>query len=143
VPLFLQPSTGLGFEDRLRRDKVCLVSVTCHEDDWSVRGVVRVLNMDFYKSVCVRYTLDEWRTWSDTVATYVPGSCDGFADRFQFTIYCGTLSAGQRLHFAVAFRCQGQEFWDNNRGANYSVLCALAAGRGEDEVHGEWTGGRF
>ena len=125
VPMFLQPSSGMGFEDRLRRDKVCLIGVTTHHEDWSVRGVVRVLNMDYYKSVCVRYTLDEWRTWSDAVASYVQGSCDGFADRFHFTLYCSILGAGQRLHFAIVFRCLGQEFWDNNQGNDYTVMCAL------------------
>ncbi|XP_037085121.1 glycogen-binding subunit 76A-like [Pollicipes pollicipes] len=139
VTMFLQPTSGMGLEDRLRRDKVCLERVSTHDDDWSVRGVVRVLNMDYFKSVCVRYTLDEWRTWSDAVAAYVPGSCDGLSDRFQFRLYCSTLSAGQRLHFAVVFRCQGQEFWDNNGGADYTVLSALA-NHGSPE---EWSGGRF
>ncbi|XP_043228047.1 glycogen-binding subunit 76A-like [Amphibalanus amphitrite] len=139
VPMFLQPSSGLGFEERLRRDKVCLIGVTTHQEDWSVRGVVRVLNMDYYKSVCVRYTLDEWRTWSDATASYVQGSCDGFADRFHFTLYCSTLAAGQRLHFAIVFRCLGQEFWDNNHGNDYTVLCALQRPAPPDS----WGASRF
>ncbi|EDW95342.2 uncharacterized protein Dyak_GE22509 [Drosophila yakuba] len=33
------------------------------------------------------------------------------------------LHVGQRLEFAVRFQCKGQQFWDNNYGANYCFQC--------------------
>jgi len=34
-------------------------------DNFTIKGAVRVLNMDFYKSVYIRYTYDEWKTFTD------------------------------------------------------------------------------
>jgi hypothetical protein len=34
-------------------------------DNFTIKGTVRVMNMDFYKSVYIRYTLDEWKTFTD------------------------------------------------------------------------------
>ncbi|XP_037068043.1 glycogen-binding subunit 76A-like [Pollicipes pollicipes] len=127
VAMFLQPGGSLGFLDRLQHDRVSLENVVCRDDDLSVRGIVRVLNMDFCKVVRVRYTLDEWRTSAETQAEYVPGSCDGLSDRFTFTLYASTLTPGQRLQFVVQFECQGQTFWDNNGGQNYSVQLIMTS----------------
>jgi hypothetical protein len=58
-------------------------------------------------------------------AVYVSGSCDGFSDRFSFTIGvdASRLSVGKRLTFALRFHCLGQQFWDNNLGRNYVFHC--------------------
>ncbi|XP_043203322.1 uncharacterized protein LOC122371233 isoform X1 [Amphibalanus amphitrite] len=143
VPMFLQPGGSLGFLDRLRRERVVLENVCCNNDEYTVNGVVRVLNMDFHKTVYVRYTLDEWRTAPELRAEYVPGSCDGLSDRFRFTLHAGALSPGERLQFVLRFECQGQQFWDNNFGENYLVQMIRSASASIVDEPGEWSGGRL
>ncbi|XP_049861375.1 glycogen-binding subunit 76A [Schistocerca gregaria] len=128
VPLFQQPWTQPDFLDRVRDRQVCLESATLQDPALlSLSGVVRVRNLDFHKSVHVRYTMDGWRTWADAQARYVDGSCDGFSDRFSFVVYADALPAGGRLELAVRFQCRGAQFWDSNGGANYAFQCVASA----------------
>lgn len=127
VPLFQQPGGLVNFLDLVRDNLVCLENAVV--DDplcFSIKGSVRVRNLDFHKSVHIRYTLNSWKTFADVQATYVENSCDGFSDKFTFTIYAHTLTVGQRLEFAVRFQCKGCQYWDNNKGANYCFQCLPA-----------------
>ncbi|XP_014484395.1 PREDICTED: glycogen-binding subunit 76A isoform X3 [Dinoponera quadriceps] len=124
VPLFQQPGGMANFLDLVRERRVCLENVLVQNPvTLAIQGTVRVINLDFHKSVHIRYTLNSWRNFSDLQATYVPNSCDGFSDKFSFVLYCHTLSIGQRLEFAVRFQCKGAQYWDNNGGANYCFQC--------------------
>ncbi|KAL0109525.1 hypothetical protein PUN28_014530 [Cardiocondyla obscurior] len=124
VPLFQQPGGMPNFLDIVRERKVCLENVVVQDPvTLAIQGTVRVINLDFHKSVHVRYTLNSWRNFSDLQAIYVPNSCDGFSDKFSFILYCHTLLVGQRLEFAVRFQCKGAQHWDNNAGANYCFQC--------------------
>lgn len=126
VPLFQLPR---DFTDKLEKQNVCLESARVGDGvHITVCGSVRVRNLDYHKTVHIRYTMDRWKTYTDLQATYVPGSCDGYSDRFQFVLYAPCISSGQRLELAVRFQCKGQQFWDNNNGANYCFDCfALGA----------------
>lgn len=148
TPIFPQPGAAADFIDRIRDRCICLESameedVDDEEDDgsdyfgvngWSVLGTVRVRNLAFHKTVHARASADGWRSHADVPASYLPGSCDGFSDRFAFEIRPGIpptggvfgaapfprrLPNGGRLEFAVRFQCQGSQYWDNNLGANY------------------------
>lgn len=121
TPLFQLPR---DFTEKLERLNVCLESARVGDGiHVTVCGSVRVRNLDFHKTVHIRYTMDRWKTYTDLQTTYVQGSCDGFADRFQFVLYAPCISSGQRLEIAVRFQCKGQQFWDNNSGANYCFEC--------------------
>lgn len=125
VPLFQLPRE---ITDKLETLNVSLESArVCDGVHVTVCGSVRVRNLDFHKTVHIRYTMNRWKTYTDLQATYVQGSCDGFSDRFQFVLYAPAISSGQRLEFAVRFLCKGQQYWDNNSGANYCFDC-LALG---------------
>lgn len=125
VPLFQLPR---DVTDKLEAQNVCLESArVCDGVHVTVCGSVRVRNLDFHKTVHIRYTMNRWRTYTDLQATYVQGSCDGYSDRFQFVLYAPAISSGQRLELAVRFLCKGQQYWDNNSGANYCFDC-LALG---------------
>lgn len=156
VPLFEQPGGLPCFLDLVRRRKVCLENVLVHDPlCLSVRGTVRVVNLDFHKSVHIRYTLNRWANFSDLSASYVANSCDGFTDKFSFVLSCHTLPVGQRLEFAVRFHCKGEQYWDNNDGENYCFQCLSATsggssgnsagiggshgGFGGRDVHEPWT----
>ncbi|XP_071454366.1 uncharacterized protein Gbs-76A [Hetaerina americana] len=148
TPLFPQPGAAADFIDRIRERCVCLESAveedTADEEDdgvefygvngWSVLGTVRVRNLAFHKTVHARASADGWRSHADVPASYLPGSCDGFSDRFAFELRPGIhptgggpqtapfprkLPNGGRLEFAVRFQCQGSQYWDNNAGINY------------------------
>jgi protein phosphatase 1 regulatory subunit 3A/B/C/D/E len=111
------------FLERVKRQKISLETASMI-DDSRLRGVVRVLNVDFHKSVLIRFTVDEWRTQSDQLATYVPNSCDGLSDRFTFNLAgAQSMQPGQRLIFAICYRVAGQEIWDSNQGRNYVFQC--------------------
>ncbi|KYN32159.1 hypothetical protein ALC56_13537 [Trachymyrmex septentrionalis] len=128
VPLFQQPGGMPNFLDMVRERRVCLENAVVQDPvTLAIQGTVRVINLDFHKSVHVRYTLNSWRNFSDLQATYVPNSCDGFSDKFSFILYCHTLPVGQRLEFAVRFQCKGAQHWDNNAGANYCFQCLPAS----------------
>lgn len=120
-PQFAQPVTDPYFLERIRTHKVCLENVVV--SGLSIYGVVRVLNICFEKTVLVRYTTDDWRTFYEVPSTYVPDSNDGFSDRFRFTLHQPGLSPGQRLVIAVRYIAAISEFWDNNYGHNYILKC--------------------
>lgn len=125
VPLFQLPA---DLTTKLETLNCCLESArVCDGVHVTVCGSVRVRNLDFHKTVHVRYSMNRWKTYTDLQANYVPGSCDGFSDRFQFVLYAPAISSGQRLEIAVRFQCKGQQLWDNNSGANYCFDC-LALG---------------
>lgn len=120
VPMFKQPSISHNFLERIRDQNVCLEkAVVSSQPMCNIAGTVRVRNINFHKSVYVRYTLDNWRTFGEVQAVYVPDSCDGFSDQFSFIIYLYELPSSQRLELAVRYHCSGTIFWDNNLGANY------------------------
>ena len=76
----------------------------------------------------VRYTMDEWETVNDVLASY-DGNRDGW-DRFKFSISLGTQGLRERVVWLVGKYAGGAaegasgdavEWWDNNQGKNYRV----------------------
>ena len=124
VPLFQQPGCLPNFLDRLRDGQVCLESAAVTDPiNLTITGCVRVRNLDFHKSVHLRYSLDNWRSYSDLTASYVENSCDGFSDKFSFILFGNSMQVGQRVEMAVRFQCKGEQYWDSNYGTNYSFQC--------------------
>ncbi len=118
--LFTNPGSLPDFLDRVYEMKVLLEYVQA--DEFSLSGVVRVLNMAFEKKVFMRYTLNNWTTFVDILAFYVPHSSDGRTDTFSFKIITPTfLEFGGTLQFAIKYCVVGGEFWDNNNGNNYRI----------------------
>lgn len=127
TPMFQQPGGMVDFLERVREQNVCLENAAVTDPIClTISGTVRVRNLDFHKSVHLRYTLDEWASFADFQALYVEQSCDGFSDKFTFTIFGNSLRVGQRLEMAVRFSCKGEQFWDSNYGANYCFQCVPA-----------------
>lgn len=121
VPHFSLPS-GYNTEKLLRSQQVCLESFTVA--DFSVTGVTRVTNLGYEKFVHVRYTLDDWKTYDDVQASYIPGSSDGFTDKFVFTIFLSpNLSEFSLCQLAIRYRVGVWEYWDNFNHANYIFQC--------------------
>uniref|UniRef100_A0AAR5Q914 CBM21 domain-containing protein n=1 Tax=Dendroctonus ponderosae TaxID=77166 RepID=A0AAR5Q914_DENPD len=128
VPLFEQPSGLPNFLDLVRDQQVCLENALVEDPIlFLIKGTVRVRNLDFHKSVHIRYSIDSWSTYADVQATYLNNSCDGFSDRFSFRIYAHTLTIGQKIEFACRFQCKGCQYWDSNGGRNYCFHCLPVA----------------
>lgn len=125
-----QPGDDPQFHLRLQQQKVSLERVLCFE--LGVIGVTQVLNLDFEKEVTARYSFTEWQNSAETQASWVssvtktlPGgggqlSCDTF--RFHLPVP-PFLKPGAMLEFAIRYKVGGHEYWDNNGGKNYKLVC--------------------
>ncbi|XP_034979720.2 protein phosphatase 1 regulatory subunit 3D [Zootoca vivipara] len=127
VPDFQQPVDCEDFHSRLQRQLVCLERVT--SSDLGLSGTVQVVNLAFEKQVAVRYTFNRWRGQHEVSAQWhssVPGK-GGQAQADVFTFFLPVapflLQLSSVVEFAVLYRVNGQEYWDNNRGKNFALTC--------------------
>ncbi|XP_020645469.3 protein phosphatase 1 regulatory subunit 3G [Pogona vitticeps] len=134
LPQALQLVAGKAPDaERLRAQQVCLEEVAgmaLAGVPTDVRGVVRVLSCPGPKEVTVRYTFNEWLSFLDSPAIPLPpplpdayvadSSCP--MERYQFSLCLPPgLQEGTAVHFAICYRNQQGEYWDNNGGANYTL----------------------
>lgn len=110
---FKQPSLEPDFFVRVKTESVVLESL--REEPRSLHGIVRVANLAYSKEVAIRWTHDGWRTSHDTCCVFC--SNDGDTDRFAFELPIN----GDDVSFAIRYRVLNEEYWDNNRGSNYTV----------------------
>jgi len=124
VPEFVQPFTQFNFLERVRNQKVCLEScvVSSIGNNLSVDCIIRVQNVSFEKVIMVRYTNNNWQTWLDSLASYIPNSTDGQTDKFSVKFYIKSLTKGQRVKFAIKYLANSTEYWDNFYGHDYCLL---------------------
>ncbi|XP_067905204.1 protein phosphatase 1 regulatory subunit 3E [Heterodontus francisci] len=119
-PLFTNPCDSPHFQQRVWLDRVCLESIAT--DQFSILGVIRVLNIAYEKQVVVRYTLNQWNSFIDLAACYTAHSEGSQTDTFSFKLIAPVfLDAGGTLQFAIRYLVAGQEYWDNNKGSDYQV----------------------
>ncbi|XP_068098443.1 protein phosphatase 1 regulatory subunit 3E [Hyperolius riggenbachi] len=123
--------------------RVCLQSMRC--ESCFLWGSIRVLDLAYEKRVIVRYSQDEWLSYQDTHALYAARLCHGGAghpgtDLFTFRLPLPTQDQPQpsSLQFAICYQVEDEEFWDNNKGRNYSLKLAQAAqaSRTQDSENG-------
>ncbi|XP_040913387.1 protein phosphatase 1, regulatory subunit 3Da isoform X1 [Toxotes jaculatrix] len=124
-----QPGDQPGFLHRLCEQKVCLERVLCFE--LGVIGITQVINLDYEKDVTARYSFTDWKSCTETKASWVSSitntwegggqlSCDTF--RFHLPVP-PFLQPGAVLEFAIQYKVCGAEYWDNNDGQNYKLVC--------------------
>lgn len=114
-----QPLNEAQVSRRLTTQNVCLenIAFSC----CSMSGTVCVKNIAYEKQVFVRYTIDEWNTFHDKWADYVPFSSDGITEKFSFRVSIPKDFVGRRIIFAICYRVGSMEYWDNNFNDNYTV----------------------
>ncbi|MBN3308026.1 PP13G phosphatase, partial [Amia calva] len=135
VPTFKQP---VDVESKVSRLKVSLESVTVTHLD--IRGLARVLKLGCRREVGVRYTFNDWLSFVDAQAVPVPaedkttitttGTAAASAqdEQFAFTMYTPPLlDPRPSVHFAVYYKTDIGEFWDNNDGHNYTLRSQCTA----------------
>ena len=109
-----------SFPQRVVTQNVCLEDILV--SGFVNKGIVRVKNIAHTKQVFVRYTLDNWQSYQDCWADFVPYSSDGITDKFSFRIQVSKeLVSLQRIEFAICYRVGNGEYWDNNFNQNYSL----------------------
>ncbi|XP_061687852.1 protein phosphatase 1, regulatory subunit 3Db isoform X2 [Syngnathoides biaculeatus] len=111
------------FLTRLRTQTVCLEQVVCSE--LGIAGTIQVLNLDYEKKVTVHYSFTNWRTSTDTSASWVSSVSQGEYDVFRFRLPVPPfiLQPGALLEFAICYHVKGSNYWDNNNGRNYKLTC--------------------
>ena len=120
-PLFAQPSGTPAMLNNLRDQKVCLESAYVNHDLKVINGTVRVVNIDYHKEVTLRFTKNDWKTFTDLKCDYFEGTSDDVADKFKFTIPVDDVigKVGGRVQFCIRFLCLGNEYWDSHNKGNY------------------------
>ena len=111
---FPLPKDHPNFYSRLLSQSVSLEDTAIESNN--IRGTIRVVNMEYHKEVTVRWTNNDWSTFRDSKCTYCRGSDDGQTDLFSFTL---PFKNHDTIKFAVSYKVQRMEFWDNNYGKNY------------------------
>ncbi|XP_075065114.1 protein phosphatase 1 regulatory subunit 3A [Mixophyes fleayi] len=124
TPSFILPPVG-GIMERLYAKKVALESVDFIPGTTSMKGLIRVLNLSYEKQIYVRMSLDDWQSYYDLLAEYVPDSCNGETDQFFFTISLASpyQKEGATLEFSICYETAVGTFWENNEGRNYVLTC--------------------
>lgn len=125
-----QPGDQPGFLHRLYEQKVCLERVLCLE--LGVIGITQVINLDFEKDVTARYSFTNWKSCTETKASWVStitktweeGGGKLSYDTFRFHLPVPPfIQPGAMLEFAIQYKVCGAEYWDNNNGENYKLVC--------------------
>ncbi|KAM7357319.1 glycogen binding subunit 70E isoform 2-T6 [Cochliomyia hominivorax] len=122
---FKQPASDyLAFRQSIESNYVSLENVIVKDEESIVVGTVKVKNISFEKEVIVRVTWDDWKSQQDIFCTYNRAygpatSAHVVFDTFSFKITLPPSS--KRLEFCICFRADNQEYWDNNKGKNYTI----------------------
>lgn len=86
------------------------------DGDW-ILGQVSVRNLDYHKTVTIRYTFDFWETIDNIQAIFYEDH--KMNDIFRFKIH--VPSSASTLYFAIKYKVGSEEYWDNNDGRNYEI----------------------
>ncbi|KAI3366430.1 hypothetical protein L3Q82_000572 [Scortum barcoo] len=123
--LFTVPSTPEELDQRLQAQMVELESIELLPGTTTLRGIIRVVNLCYSKSVYARITLDRWASFFDLLAEYVPGSSDRKTDRFAFkyTLVPPFEREGTRVEICLRYETSVDTFWANNKEMNYVLFC--------------------
>ncbi|KAK7882977.1 hypothetical protein WMY93_029151 [Mugilogobius chulae] len=110
LPCFPEPvhAQSSVLDQRVALEKV-------HVTQFEVRGQVLTRTEDAHATVFVRYTFNDWLSHVDAPALRVA------EDRHTFSVLVPPLWSASAVHFALLLRCADGEFWDNNRGQNFSL----------------------
>lgn len=83
-----------------------------------IDGFVSVKNIDYSKNVTIHYSYGgDPNQWKDVSASYLKTNPDGY-EVWKFNIPSNFFG---RCYFCIEYKVDGQTYWDNNNGNNYSV----------------------
>ncbi|NXK59386.1 PPR3A phosphatase, partial [Sylvietta virens] len=122
---FTLPSSQEELLQKVRERKVMLESVLLLPGVTCMDGIVRVLNVSFEKQVYVRMTLNNWLSYYDILAEFMPNSCGSETDQFCFKISLVPpfQKDGIKVEFCIRYETSVGTFWANNDDKNYTLIC--------------------
>ena len=91
--------------------------------DLTAYGTIRVTNRAFDKQVSLTYTYDQWKNTSILETKYVRHYSENDTDVFHFKLFVPTVEFPwiTSVSFAICYRTNNEEFWDNNFSQNYTL----------------------
>ncbi|NXR57358.1 PPR3A phosphatase, partial [Rhadina sibilatrix] len=122
---FTLPASQEELLQKVREQKVMLESVLLLPGVTCMSGIVRVLNVSFEKQVYVRMTLNNWLSYYDVLAEFMPNSCGSETDQFCFKISLVPpfQKDGIKVEFCIRYETSVGTFWANNNDKNYTLIC--------------------
>ncbi|NXE35494.1 PPR3A phosphatase, partial [Ptilorrhoa leucosticta] len=122
---FTLPASQEDILQKVREEKVMLESVLLLPGITCMNGIIRVLNVSFEKQVYVRMTLNNWLSYYDILAEFMPNSCGSETDQFCFKISLVPpfQKDGVKVEFCIRYETSVGIFWANNDGKNYTLIC--------------------
>ncbi|KAK2525097.1 Ppp1r3a [Columba livia] len=123
--LFTLPASQEELLQKVREQKVLLESVVFLPGITCMNGIIRVLNVSFEKLVYVRMTLNNWLSYYDILAEFMPNSCGDETDQFCFKISLVPpyQKDGTKVEFCIRYETSVGTFWANNDDKNYTLIC--------------------
>ncbi|XP_051478820.1 protein phosphatase 1 regulatory subunit 3A [Apus apus] len=123
--LFTLPASQEELLHKVREQKVLLESVLFLPGITCMNGIIRVLNVSFEKRVYVRMTLNNWLSFCDILAEFMPNSCGSETDQFCFRISLMPpyQKDGAKVEFCIRYETSVGTFWANNNDENYTLIC--------------------
>ncbi|NXF37499.1 PPR3A phosphatase, partial [Nyctibius bracteatus] len=123
--LFTLPASQEELLQKVREQKVALESILFLPGITCMNGIIRVLNVSFEKLVYVRMTLNNWLSYYDTLAEFMPNSCGSETDQFCFkiTLVPPYQKDGAKVEFCIRYETSVGTFWANNDDKNYTLIC--------------------
>ncbi|NWH33564.1 PPR3A phosphatase, partial [Chloropsis hardwickii] len=122
---FTLPDSQEELLQKVREQKVMLESVLLLPGITCMNGIIRVLNVSFEKQVYVRMTLNNWLSYYDILAEFMPNSCGSETDQFCFKISLVPpfQKDGLKVEFCIRYETSVGTFWANNDDKNYTLIC--------------------
>ncbi|NXS93936.1 PPR3A phosphatase, partial [Jacana jacana] len=123
--LFMLPASQEEVLQKVRDQKVLLESIVFLPGITCMNGIIRVLNISFEKRVYVRMTLNDWLSYYDILAEFMPNSCGSETDQFCFKISLVPpyQKDGAKVEFCIRYETSVGTFWANNDDKNYTLIC--------------------
>lgn len=92
-------------------------------DQKNLTGTLAIANISFAEQVKVRFSLDDWKTASETAAEYFGNHRSKGFGSFGFTIGLDDEKAlkEKTMSFCVCYAVNGKEIMDNNDAMNYQI----------------------
>ncbi|KFQ69256.1 Protein phosphatase 1 regulatory subunit 3A [Phaethon lepturus] len=141
--LFTLPASQEELLQKVREQKVVLESIVFLPGITCMNGIIRVLNVSFEKLVYVRMTLNNWLSYYDILAEFMPNSCGSETDQFCFkiTLVPPYQKDGAKVEFCIRYETSVGTFWANNEDKNYTLICHKkeTVSKGDNKPHKEVT----